>query len=197
MNKRQEIEGPVKNLNRVFILPMIGIDYKRRLPTNFINSYLTKEYDIMLVFDKTRDYDEIFHHFLNRTVEFNKNFGEKLEYEDELVLRFKIPEMFKDDVDKFLKGAYSEFSEYYKRILCQYYGKTTIKENHAVTEYNVIYPEDFKRKQIAEYLSYDKSIIDYKLIKEVLDKPDLDRELYKDINVLLERKNSEETLKNI
>ena len=197
MNKRQEIEGPVKNLNRVFILPMVGIDYKRRLPSNFVNSYLTKEYEIMLAFDKTRDCDEIFYHFLDRTTTSNKNFKSHVEYDDEIIIGLQIPEIFKDDVDKFLKGAYSEFSEYYKRILCQYYGKTTIKENHAVTEYNVIYPEDFKRKQIAEYLSYDKSNVDYKLIKEVLDRPDLDKEMYKDISVLLERKNSEETLNNI
>lgn len=189
MNRRIEIEGTKKNLSRAFILPMVGINYKQ-LPSNFINCYVRIENDVqycILIFDKLIDYDEIFYHFMNNVNNNNKHLLETNDYEEEVVFIFRIPELLKDDFNLFMQGKYSKFSEEYKKIICNFFGKKSIQDHHTVTEYNTIYPEDFKRKQIAKYLSYEPldSIIDWKIINEVLHRPDLDKEVYKTIDVLV------------
>lgn len=184
MNRRIEIEGNKKNLSRAFILPMVGINYKT-LPNNFINSYITTNDEIIIVFDKTYEYNEIFYRFFEHCKSNIKNYKNYEEESDEIALMFDIPQVFKEEFEIFLLGKYSKFSEDYKRIICNFFGSKSIKDLRTVTEYNVIYPEDFKRKQIANWLSVDKSIVDWKSIVEVIDKPDLSREMYKPINILL------------
>lgn len=189
MNRRIEIEGSKKNLSRAFILPMVGINYKN-LPSNFINCYIkvdNENYYCMLVFDKTRDYDEIFYHFMNNIHTNNKHLLKYDDLEEEVIFIFKIPEILKEDFKFFMDGKYSKFSEEYKKVLCNFFGRKSKQEDYTVTEYNAIYPEDFKRKQIASYLSYENSEIDWKLIKEVLHRPDLEREIFKSIDVLLSK----------
>lgn len=184
MNRRKSIENSKKNLSRIFVLPMVGINYKQ-LPSNFINSYILNDYKCALVFNKLEDYDEIYYHFMRRIMDTNTNFLEYMDLEDETVFILTIQNKYKADFDLFVKGAYSEFSEPYKKVISGFFGKQSIPKGHLVTEYNVIYPEDFKRKQIAEHLSYKNSKVDENLIKEVLDKPDLTNELFIHIDVLV------------
>lgn len=187
MNRRIEIEGSKKNLSRIFILPMVGINYKQ-LPSNFLNSYFkinNENYYSILIFDKTVDYDEIFYHFMNNVKTNNRHLEQCDILEDEVVFIFKIPEIFKNEVTLFMDGAYSKFSEDYKQVICNFFGRKSIQDHHTVTEYNTIYPEDFKRKQIAKNLSSVVSEVDWRVIKEVLHRPDLDKEVYKPIDVLL------------
>jgi hypothetical protein len=183
VNKRIKIEGTSKRLTNTFVLPMVGINHKT-LPNNFINSYILDDYKVVIVYDKNTDYNDIFAHHLNRIMENNKYFIEYQDLEDEFNVFFNIPEEFKDDFDLYLLGKYSEFSDNFKAILTGFFGIKTIKEGHTVSVHNTIYPEDFKRKLIAEHLSYKNSIIDYTMIKEVLDRPDLSKEMFKQISIL-------------
>lgn len=186
MNRRRKIEGyRNSNLSKTFVLPMVGINHKDRdFPLNFINSYVTNDYHIIMVFDKTENYDETFYRFLSR-MKSSRHLAGYEDLEDEAVIILSIPDFCKPDYDCFIEGKYSRFSESYKSVISMFFGKKTIKDGHTVTEYNTIYPEDFKRKQIAEYLSTEGSEIDYRDIKEVLHKPDLDKEMYTPLDVLL------------
>lgn len=196
MNKRKEIEGNKKNLSRIFILPMVGINYKQ-IPSNFINCYILEDYKCVLVFDKLMDYDEIYYHFMHRVMDNNPNFREYIDLEEEAIFIFNIQDRYRNDFDLFVKGAYSRFSEDYKKVLIGFFGRQSIPQGHLVTEYNVIYPEDFKRKQIAEHLSFKDSIIEKNMIVEVLHKPNMKEEIFTHIDVLtmqnLTLDNSEDT----
>jgi hypothetical protein len=184
VNRRLEIEGFRKNLSRVFLLPMCSMNYKI-IPSNFVNSYIEDNYRLVVVFDKTEGHDDAFVKYIASIRINNSNLTHIDEYEDEIVLYFNIPAKYRDDYDRFIEGSYSKFSDEYKNVLKNAYGQKTIKDGHEVTEWNVIHPQDFKRKQIAEYLSSEGSIIDYTMIKEVLRKPDLDREKFTPITILL------------
>jgi hypothetical protein len=183
VNKRIEIEGRDRRLTNTFVLPMVGLNHKT-LPNNFINSYILDDYKVVAVYDKNTDYNDIFAHHLNRVLDNNKHLIEYQDLDDEIDIFFKIPEEFKDDFDLYLLGKYSEFSDDFKAVLTSFFGIKTIKEGHTVSVHNTIYPEDFKRKLIAEHLSYKNSVIDYTLIKEVLDRPNLDKERFKQLSIL-------------
>ena len=75
--------------------------------------------------------------------------------------------------DKFIKGNYSKFDDELKELLCRYYGRESIKSTYSATVFNTIYPQKFKRKQIADRLN-----VDVDLIYEVLDVIDIETEKY-------------------
>lgn len=176
---------------------MVGVNHKN-LPSNFINAYISLDNEAFLIFDKTFDYDEIFYHYLEHTKAKNKDLTDIIQEEDEVVLKFTIPDQYSENYHYFLQGKYSWFTEDYKQLVCNYFGKQTRKDDYTVTEYNTLYPQAFKRRQIAERL-YDKKDIEkgLKLIDEVLDKPDLDKEIYKSIEQLTQQyelKQTDDTL---
>jgi hypothetical protein len=179
VSRRRELEGGLKNISRGIILPMIGINYNN-LPSNFINSYITNDNRVIMVFDKTMDYDNIFHHFLDRVSRDNYHFVEYIDEDEEVLVCFDIPEHFYDDVEMFKIGAYSKLSDKLKGIMCSFFGKKSITDSHRVTEYNMIYPQDFKRKQIAERLG-----VDVDLIHEVFQRPTLEREVFRPLSVII------------
>lgn len=172
MNRRIKIEGLKPTKCSKFILPMCNIQ-STKLPHNFINAYINDEKSIVLIFEKLDNSDSgPFNKFLQTIVE-NEYYVKYEEDIDEIVLYFNIPDHYINDFELFKIGAYSKFSEMYKEILILHYGRISIKENHTVSMYNTIYPQEFKRKQIADRLG-----VDIKLVEEVLDKPDLKQEEY-------------------
>lgn len=162
---------------------MVGIN-DSCLPSSFINSYITLDYKAVIVFNKLEEDKEI-DNFLNY-INNNDNLKEIITEEDEYVLIFQV----KDEEDitnfnKFLSGKYSEFTEKYKNKIRNYHGRETIKENYTVTPYNVIYPQTFKREQIARRLYDNKDFKEgLKNIVEVLDAPDLTKEVFVPIQEL-------------
>ena len=180
MTKRQEITGKKLTYCSIFILPMCNLNYKR-LPNNFINAYLKDKDVIVLIFDKHNKDISDFSYFIDalKTNEYYITFMED-DYEYSFFL--KIDKGNLQTLNLFLEGKYSKFSEEYKKYLCKLYGKKTIQDSYKVMEYNILYPQDFKRKQIAERLGIE----DWKMITEVFDKPDLDRETYKSIEELIQ-----------
>lgn len=195
MNRRRQLENRKrKNFCCAFILPMCNINYKN-LPTNFINAYILDEYQIIMAFDKTEDYDVVFYHFLNNVKDNNKYLTGSSEDTDEILLSFKIPERHHDNYDLFKKGKYSEFDNEFKKLITNYFGNKTIKDTYHVTEYNAIYPQDFKKKQIAERLYEPKDIKEgLKNIKEVLEAPDMEKETFKSLQQLIEQSNNQQNI---
>lgn len=181
MSKRIELEGYKKpNLCCTFVLPMCEVNY-RSLPSNFINAYLSDN-QIFIIFEKIED-NRPFNIFVDY-IQSNKNFCGIVEEEDEFIMMFNIPERNKKNYNLFLSGKYSKFTSEFKALLCSYYGTQSEKDTYKVTEYNTINPEKFKRKQIADRLDVDVS-----LIEEVMDKPDWDKEQYKSIRQIIEENN--------
>lgn len=186
MNRRKEIEGTVLNFSAVFVLPMVNI-HNKHLPNNLINSYINDDYQIVLIFDRNIE-DISFNDFLEYTKS-TKYYAGYQEDIDEVIIYLNIEDHNKANYDLFKEGKYSQFSEEYKKVICQFHGKKTIQENYTVTPYNVIYPQEFKKKQIAERLYDPKDIKDViKVISEVLDKPDLSKEQYKPLEQLLNQR---------
>lgn len=186
MNKRQKIEGTKLNKCVRLVLPMCDINFSI-LPKNFTNGYISDNNKAIIVFDKKYILPETdnFEIFLLHLCE-NKNFKLKTEDEDEIVVYFNIPSIWLDDLKLFKIGAYSKFSNDYKKKLVQYFGNRSIKDTYHANVYNAIYPQDFKRKQIAERLSTKNSIVDYRDIVEVLEVPDLFKETFRPITQLQE-----------
>jgi len=183
MSSRKEIIGIKATKCHTFILPMLGID-PRTLPSNYINTYIYDTDCLILIFDYIKD-DVEFTEFLLR-LDDNPSYTK---YEDnnlEILLYFNVFNEFKDDYNKFLNGKYSKFSMKYKDILCKIYGRTSIKDSYKVTVYNAIYPQQFKREQIAERLCVKDIIVD-----EVLDVLDFETENYVPIYELINNQNKQ------
>lgn len=189
MNRRVQIQGYEKNYSRMFLLPMVGLNYKL-LPSNFVNSYILDDYKVVVVYDTTEELDSFFNDHIVTIKTYNNYLIHIEPLDDELVLYFQVPDHYKEDYDKFLRGEYSKFSNDYKTLLTIAYGRKSRKTDHLVTEYDVIIPLDFKRKQIASYLSTDNSEVNYQDIKEVWSKPDLDKEKFIAIDQLIQTQNT-------
>lgn len=192
MSKRKEFltkEGHIKANGKIrhtftstFLLPVVGTN-RKEFGECFINAYIHKSEDnkpmlYVVCFNKEDDNSLITSIVKSRI---NPNFIDTETIEDELIIKFKIPEKAMDVYDLFIKGSYSKFPEQYKKYLVNIYGSDVIQENRYVTEYNVLYPQDYKRKQIAALLGPD---INYKDIKEVFDIPDMKYETYIPLNKL-------------
>ncbi len=163
------------------LLPMLGLNWVK-LPDNFYNGYVTKDNEIVLVFEKNGENERF-----NKFLDFNNTNNDYIKYEedlDEILLYYKIPDDFVDDYHKFLEGRYSEFSDDYKHLLRLMFGRKTAPTGRTVYVENVIFPQEYKRKQIAEDLGVEIS-----LIKETFDKPDLNEELFIPLIELLKSNN--------
>jgi hypothetical protein len=154
------------------------------------------DYKVVMVFDRTENFDYIFDNFYQKIVDNNRYFMKAVEHSDELVLAFTVPAYHKGDYDMFKIGRYSAFTQKYKDIIASFFGRSNNTNNHEVKAYDIIYPVDSKRKQIAEWLSYKDSIIDYKTINEVYDSPNLELEKYYKIDDVEPDTNSSEEVKN-
>lgn len=182
VSRRREKESKKLNFCIRFILPMVGINYKT-LPDELINCYIDEEYHTYLVFEKNENFEKLLDNYFNHIKNTNNFLVLYEEDTDEVTFKFKIPSQFEKDFDLFIDGSYSKLSDILKDRLCLYFGKKTIQANHEVSIYNAIYPQDFKRKQIAYRVGED-----VKYIIEVLDKPNLQEELYKPLTALITNK---------
>jgi hypothetical protein len=97
----------------------------------------------------------------------------------EICIEMKIPQRLVKNYHKFIDGKYSKFDEKYKDKLISIYNREVIVDNRKLTVYSVLYPQEFKRKQIAEWLG-----VDWKLIDEVKDIPTFNYEIYRTIDQL-------------
>ena len=159
-----------------FLLPIIGFTIKD-LGNSLINTHLIEgdKPELVVILDPDKNETTTFlvkmrivsHYIIDETID------------DELIIRFTISEAYYNVLDKFKKGHYSTFDEFYKRILTRYYGEGVIQNGIKVSMYDTIYPRYEKRKNLAESLGEE-----VKYIQEVLDSPEMDYEIYKSLEQL-------------
>lgn len=171
-----------------FIMPMIGWEITDFLSVtehvnHLINCHLdTKRERIVLVIDNVKDKNIL--DFLTNN-ESNPYFiNSKLDDDDrEIVLEYEVPSRFKEDYGIFLSSKYSKMSEVYKKKLIEIYGRKTNKGDYRPTQFDVIYPTSFKRRQLAEELGVSVDLLNE--VEELTSKLNLDYEEYKNIKELL------------
>lgn len=167
------------NKSYTFILPMCNINYKS-LPNNFKNTYLNNIHDInpQLILEFTYDNIDsfLFDKFVHFIINTNSCYNCKIDNGTNIYYVFNIPNNFIPDFKHFLNGSYSLFSEKYKQILIDIFGRQSNKESKEPSMIDVLYPADYKITQLANELEVDK-----KLIKELWDKPDLQKEILPEI----------------
>lgn len=115
------------NLCNYFILPLLGLNKLSYGEGNFINSYLSKENDLVVELDKDTDTSVLEEHI---------HYATDLYWEDKLVVIYAIPDEFKSDCELFREGKYSRFSAKSKDL---------IKKNSGLTYMKQIDPKDPKK----------------------------------------------------
>lgn len=185
MSKRIEILGKKATKTHTFVLPMCDVS-SRLLSDNFINSYISNDC-LVLVFESIQGDNPSYAKFLNY-ISFNNNFLSSEKEGDEEIFFFRIPPHYQNNFQLFKEGKYSKFSEGFKELLIKHYGRVSIQNNHTVTVYNTIYPQEFKRKQIAEHYNVELNYVP----EEVLDIPNLEFETYKSIKQIEEEQNTKQ-----
>lgn len=164
------------NKTRQFLVPLLG--YPLSYYTNhFIEAYIIVDDDprLVCIFDNIDNEDLNIHLIrLENHHCFNKSF--KDDKNKELVYVFDIDGIFQKDFKKFLEGKYSELSGRMRAILEKEYGKTTVLDSHVATMFDTLYPTPRKIKMLADHLGVEE-----KEIVEVLDKPNIDNEIYRNI----------------
>jgi hypothetical protein len=171
-----------------FLLPMIGYtvdDFSSGYKNYLINCYITKELDGKLIVICDHVDDEDFNVFMYRN-EVNPCYeGSTLDDDEkEVQITYQIPDRYREDYLKIVDSKYSQISKSYKDRLTSIYGRKTNPDDYKATMYDALYPTEFKRKQIAERLGYDVKGKDWLIIEEVLDKLELDRNVFQSIDDL-------------
>jgi hypothetical protein len=110
------LEQPGDNLVNYHILPLLGMNKASFGEQNFINAYLSKKKDYIIV--ELKEIDEK----LITALEKHVNYATDIVDDNRTLVLFTIPDQFKQDVDKFTEGKYSEFSPEAKAIVRKYSG---------------------------------------------------------------------------
>lgn len=164
----------------IYLLPMVGLsifDFDNTL----INVHVKhSESPSLVIIVKNNTNDD------NLAIIINKLMAHK-EYVDmwtddddrEICIEMKVPQRLVKNYHKFIDGKYSKFDEKYKDKLISIYNREVIVDNRKLTVFSVLFPQAFKRKQIAEWLG-----VDWKMIDEVKDIPTLNYEIYRTIDQL-------------
>ena len=171
-----------------FIMPMIGyvwndfISYAQDR-IYLINCYISEDRsNIVLVFDYLHNDEsqlaflsknEINSYFINATIDVNN---------EELILTYKVPPQYKEDLDIFMTSKYSKMSMKYKQVLLSIYGRETEKESYKPKPFDVLFPTSYKKKQLADYIGVDIEVINQ--VGEVSSRLDMEYEIYKEADKL-------------
>ncbi len=167
-----------------FLMPLVGITEEKLMefhPKIFINAYVEDFVDskIVIVLNKL-DFEEESKDFIT-TEHLNEHFERCDENEEEYMLYYNIPDHFKDDVMKILKGLYSKTSPSYKDVLIKIYGNGRNTTDHRPTVFDCLFPTIEKREAYANYLGVETHLID-----EVSSRPRKEYEVFKSIKQLKE-----------
>lgn len=100
------------NLTTYFMLPLLKLNYKSFGEDNFINSYLTREGQLVVEI-KDKDIAGAYWDHHNYITDFDL---------EVTTIIFEIPTMFDKDVKKFMEGKYSEMDLLTKDIIKKYSG---------------------------------------------------------------------------
>ncbi len=179
----------------LFMLPTLGIPleaYKIILINVFTTDNIEHP-EMIIVFDNSLgdDFLPIFIKGLEKRLNHIETWMD--DDNKEICVKMNIPEKFRGDYHKMMAGDYSKFSQDLKQILFSsgFYEKGIAKNKldtfglPVKSVFEVVYPTQNKIEELEENLGV-------KLVKpEILDKPNMDLEIYKPIKELI--KNYEES----
>lgn len=173
-------DGRIKHtFSTKFLLPMINYnsleDFLGTLVNVHINGSLANPELILVLENNTNVSRDIVR------CRINPQYVEDTLQDDEIIIRFNIPAKYLNSYAKFIEGKYSYFDNDYKEKLKSIYSDRVFPTGINVSMYDIIYPRYDKRKALAS--EYNVAV---ELIEEVIDKPDLDYEIYKSIKQLEE-----------
>lgn len=173
---KNDIKG---NKTTIFLLPTFG--YSKSFYTQYLIDCYIKDITSNQIVICFQNVDDI--RLTEQIYRLCAHHGFQESYTDdedkELVILMSIDKEFYLDFKRFLEGRYSKFSNNLKDLLMkQNEGKTG--KDHKVSVFDVLYPKEEKATQIAEYLDVNINEIP----NELLDKPNLEVELYKTIEEL-------------
>lgn len=165
-----------------FLLPTIGY-CEKEFKDNLINVHIGEDFNepiLYIIIDYDPNMDESFNRLKSNNIYQDHIFSE---CKTEVIIKFKIPIKYHNIFNKYINGNYSGFTNEYKQILTKLYGNKVNQDGRLVSVYDIIYPRTEKLKQIANNLDVDISV----LPREVFDKPDLDYEIYKPLQQLIQQ----------
>jgi hypothetical protein len=102
----------------------------------------------------------------------------------EVCMFFEVPDDYLDDFDLFIQGKYSKLSSEYKEVLIRKFGDKRLSSYNPITGLpsmsmqSTLYPTKEEKQALADSLG--SSVV----IKEVLDPPNHDIEIHRDIEEL-------------
>lgn len=174
-NKRIKITD-----SAIYLLPMTGLsvfDFDEALINVHIKHSDTPS---LVIICKNNPNDDNLNIILNKLMAYKDFLTSWTDDNDnEICIEMKIPQRLIKNYHKFIDGKYSKFDEKYKDKLISIYNREVIVDSRKLTVYSVLYPQEFKRKQIAEWLG-----VDWKVIHEVKDIPNINYEIYRNIDQL-------------
>lgn len=186
-NKEHLNMGGKYTKTTLFLLPILDVYYKDFLYANkqfLINCHLDLEMSELIVILNNEDSEfepltALIYRLTNDSL-FSESYTDN--EDKEIILTFDLTKGWLSDLNKFKKGAYSKFSDVLKRKLVKYYGEGS-STDHKSTIYDSIYPTDEKKKLLISFLGVDVPVSE---LTEVMDKPNLEIEQYKNLKQLQE-----------
>ena len=147
LNKNRKVE---KTQATRFMLPLVsahsGEQFPSYLKDGFENCYLYSEDKIILVYTITDDIKNLDENFSK-----NKLFVDSIDIgnEQKVGYIFNIPEEYKNDMELFKEGKYSEFSDDYKQLILKFWD--------IAGSYNVFQGILYKTQQGKEYYEQENN----------------------------------------
>jgi len=168
LNKNRTVE---KNQATRFLLPLVYASTNNKYPVylkdGFENCYLYSDDKIVLIYNITDD-------IKNLDEDFNQEelFVDSIDVgnEQKVGYIFEIPEQYKEDVEKFKKGLYSQFSDDYKEQILTFWD---IEKTENVFE-GILYKTEIGKKFAEEENNSD----DEKAEGEYWPKPNMEIEQF-------------------
>lgn len=196
--RREWLKGVSKKKSKSFLLPMLETSLIHINKDKDINYLIDVSFiqigfpQIVLIFDNV-DYVPLKEDIHRLSMKSSYIGAEYDDEEKEVCMFFDVPTEFKKDFELFTHGKYSQFSEKYKKVLTNIY--TTKRDNGVspstmlpnVSMYDVLYPTNDLRKLMAKQLSTDNHIVDWTMINEILDPPNIELEEFKTIEELYDK----------
>ena len=172
------------NDTTIFLLPSLGFS-KTFYGDDFISAYLIDvlKPKLALVF-KNNDSES-----LKESIEILQTHEEYVEsyYDDEdkeLVVILKFPKVYKDDLLKFKKGRFKEFSNDFKELLLDVHGRIT-GDGKCIYMVDVLHPDYKAKRYKADQLGVSPNELPNGEVRSI---PDYDKERYMKVDELLEQK---------
>ena len=128
------------NIANYYMLSLLRLDKTSFGKNNFVNTYVTKDKEIVVeVLTEDLIPEIIFKH-----EDYQTDFVDSTEEENRVIILFSVPKKFEKEYELFMAGKYSQFSDEAKKLIIQYSVNSGLK-------YRV--PEDPKDKSNRRFIT--------------------------------------------